>query len=90
MSRPALRVYAGARAQRLLRERGLRAQDVRLLPAAAGGPKGLILNPLDKFLFGEWLPGSGHEVHLLGGVHWRLAHGHGLPGARWEFDGNGF
>ncbi len=75
MSRPALRVYAGPRAQHVLRERGLRAQDVRVLPAAAGGPKGLILNPLDQFLFGEWLPGAGRELHLLGASigAWRMA-----------------
>ena len=54
----ALQVFAGPRALLHLRERGLRPADVRVIPAAAGGPKGLVLNPLDRFLFGHWLAGS--------------------------------
>ena len=53
----ALEIHAGPRALRHLREHGLRAADVRAIPAAAGGPKGLVLNPLDRFLFGQWLAG---------------------------------
>jgi hypothetical protein len=34
--------------------------DVRVVPAAAGGPKGLVLLPLDRFLFGRWLPQATH------------------------------
>ena len=71
----ALQIHAGPRALALLRERGLRQQDVRVVPAAAGGPKGLILNPLDRYLFGNWLAGGGPSVHLLGASigAWRMA-----------------
>ncbi len=71
----ALEIHAGARAIRHLREHGLRAADVRAIPGAAGGPKGLVLNPLDRFLFGTWLAGSTHTVHLLGASigAWRMA-----------------
>lgn len=71
----ALQVHAGPRAMQVLRERGLRAEDVRVIPAAAGGPKGLVLSPLDQFIFGEWLSGSRHPVHLLGASigAWRMA-----------------
>jgi len=71
----ALQVHAGPRARAHLRERGLRPQDVRVVPAAAGGPKGLVLNPLDRFIFGEWLARSTHTVHLLGASigAWRMA-----------------
>jgi hypothetical protein len=71
----ALQIYAGPRARAQLRERGLAAADVRVLPAAAGGPKGLVLNPLDRFLFGHWLAGGAHTVHLLGASigAWRMA-----------------
>ena len=62
----ALAIHAGPRALQQLRERGLQPRDVRVIPAAAGGPKGLVLNPLDRFLFGEWLPRDNHVVHLLG------------------------
>jgi hypothetical protein len=71
---PALRIYAGPLARARLRERGLRAQDVRVVPAAAGGAKGLALIPLDRYLFGKWLNG-GQTLHLLGASigAWRMA-----------------
>jgi hypothetical protein len=72
---PALQIHAGPRALRHLRERGLAPGDVRIIPAAAGGPKGLVLNALDRFLFGEWLADASHSVHLLGASigAWRMA-----------------
>ena len=71
----ALCIHAGPRALRHLRERGLQPADVRVVPAAAGGPKGLILNPLDRHLFGHWLASGTHTVHLLGASigAWRMA-----------------
>ena len=71
----ALQVQAGPRAAARLREQGLRAQDVRLLPGAAGGPKGLVLNPLDRFIFGSWLTAAPQVVHLVGASigAWRMA-----------------
>jgi len=48
---------------------------VHVVPAAAGGPKGLILNHLDRWLFGQWLPQASRPVHLLGASigAWRMA-----------------
>jgi Patatin-like phospholipase len=71
----ALQIHAGPRAREWLRARGLRPADVAVIPAAAGGPKGLVLNPLDRFLFGHWLPRSDQVVHLLGASigSWRMA-----------------
>jgi len=71
----ALRLYAGPKARRHIEEHGLRPQDVGVIPAAAGGPKGLILGPLDRYLFGHWLPQSGQPVHLVGASigAWRMA-----------------
>jgi hypothetical protein len=71
----ALAIHAGPRALAALRERGLQPQDVRIIPAAAGGPKGLILNALDRFIFGDWLARSAQSVHLVGGSigAWRMA-----------------
>lgn len=75
MSSGALQVFAGPAARARLAERGLRAGDVGLIPAAAGGPKGLILNGLDRFIFGDWLPRSRQTVHLVGASigAWRMA-----------------
>lgn len=71
----ALRLYAGPLARRHIEQHGLRPEDVGIVPAAAGGPKGLILGPLDRFLFGEWLPRSSQPVHLVGASigAWRMA-----------------
>src|SRR5438552_3832673 len=71
----ALKIFAGPRARARLLERGLQAADVRVVPAAAGGPKGLALNALDRFIFGHWLPRSTQTVHLIGASigAWRMA-----------------
>ncbi|MBL8311764.1 MAG: phospholipase [Burkholderiales bacterium] len=71
----ALQVYAGPRALAHLRQHGLAPAHVRTIPAAAGGPKGLSLLPLDRFLFGEWLPRSEQTVDLIGASigAWRMA-----------------
>lgn len=75
MTASALRILAGPRARQHLRDHGLRPQDVRVIAAAAGGPKGLVLNPLDRFLFGSWLAGSSQPVHLIGASigSWRMS-----------------
>jgi hypothetical protein len=71
----ALALYAGPRALAHIQHFGLQPADVRTIPAAAGGPKGLILGPLDRFVFGQWLAASAHPVDLIGGSigAWRLA-----------------
>ena len=71
----ALRLYAGPIARQHIEQHGLRPEDVGAIPAAAGGPKGLILGPLDRLLFGEWLPRSTQPVDLIGASigAWRMA-----------------
>lgn len=70
-----LSLRAGPDALRLLRERGLRAEDVDLIPGASGGPKWLVLAGLDRVLFGEFLRERTRPLHLLGSSigSWRLA-----------------
>jgi Patatin-like phospholipase len=71
----ALHIHAGPKALAHIREHGLRPEHVGVIPAAAGGPKGLILGPLDRFIFGQWLPQSHQPVHLVGASigAWRMA-----------------
>ena len=54
---------------------GLKPEHIGVIPGAAGGPKGLILGPLDRFLFGEWLPQSTQPIDLVGASigAWRMA-----------------
>jgi hypothetical protein len=71
----ALSFYAGPGALAQIRAHGLRAQDIAIVPAAAGGPKGLIFLHLDQWLFGDWLPGAPRERTLIGSSigAWRMA-----------------
>ena len=71
----ALRIYAGSTALKHLFANGLQPADVGVVPGAAGGPKGLILGPLDRFIFGDWLSKASHDVHLVGASigAWRMA-----------------
>ena len=71
----ALRIHAGPLARAHIERHGLQAADIGLVAGAAGGPKGLILGPLDRFVFGRWLPQATQPVHLLGASigAWRMA-----------------
>ena len=71
----ALQIFAGPTAFKHLSANGLQPADIGVVPGAAGGPKGLILGPLDRFIFGNWLGKASHEVHLVGASigAWRMA-----------------
>ena len=71
----ALHIYAGPKARALLQREGMQAHQVRTIAAAAGGPKGLILGPLDRFVFGHWLAQSSQPIDLVGASigAWRMA-----------------
>lgn len=71
----ALAIYAGKKAKAHIAKNGLQAKDVRVVAGAAGGPKGLLLLGLDKFIFGEWFKTSSQAVDLLGASigAWRMA-----------------
>lgn len=60
---------------RRLRDNPLSAEDVHVIPGAAGGPKALGLNGLDKTLFGHWLPNAPQPRALVGSSigSWRFA-----------------
>jgi hypothetical protein len=71
----ALHIHAGPKALAHIREHGLRPDHIGVIPGAAGGPKGLILGPLDRYIFGEWLVQSSQPVDLVGASigAWRMA-----------------
>lgn len=71
----ALRIYAGPAARQHIAEKGLLPQHISVVPGAAGGPKGLILGPMDRFLFGHWLSRSDQPIDLVGASigAWRMA-----------------
>jgi hypothetical protein len=71
-----LTLLAGPHAFRIIRERGLRAEDVDVIPGASGGAKWLAIAGLDRYLFGELLqqPRT-RPMHLIGSSigSWRMA-----------------
>ena len=71
----ALTFHAGPLALAQIGAQGLRAQDIAIVPAAAGGPKGLIFQALDQWMFGDWLPSAPRERVLIGSSigAWRMA-----------------
>jgi len=67
---------AGPTAVALIQERGLRAQDVDIVPGASGGAKWLSIGGLDRFLFGEFFQVPRERpMHLIGSSigSWRMA-----------------
>ncbi len=70
-----LSIRAGSAALARLRSHGLDPAEVALIPAAAGGPKGLVLTPLDQVIFGEWLARAPRRRWLIGASigAWRMA-----------------
>ena len=72
--RRAITVKLGRRAREHIAAHGLAPADIACMPAAAGGPKGLALMPLDRWLFGDWLHGA-RELTLVGASigAWRMA-----------------
>jgi len=63
---PSLTLQAGPSAMRILRERGLRPQDIGVIAGAAGGPKWLVLSGLDRLIFGSWLKDRTAPLFLVG------------------------
>jgi hypothetical protein len=70
-----LKILAGRSALAHIRERGLKPEDVRVIAGAAGGPKWLVLNGLDRYLFSFWLKGRATPLFLVGSSigAWRFA-----------------
>jgi hypothetical protein len=71
-----LTLRAGPDALAVIRERGLRPDDIDVLPGASGGAKWLAIGGLDRFLFGELLARArDRPLHLIGSSigSWRMA-----------------
>jgi hypothetical protein len=71
----ALCIHVGPRARQAIQNNGLNPGDICTMAAAAGGPKGLLLGAMDRFLFGQWLNASTQPIDLVGASigAWRMA-----------------
>jgi hypothetical protein len=68
-------IRLGRRARARIASAGVQASDIAIIPAAAGGPKGLILHGLDRWLFGDFLASAPRQRRLIGASigAWRMA-----------------
>lgn len=66
---------AGKQAYQKIKSGGLSPGDVKTIAGAAGGPKWLVLNRLDRILFGTWLKDRTKPLYLIGSSigAWRFA-----------------
>ena len=71
----ALAVYAGSKALAHIRQHGLRAEDIKLVVGASGGPKWFVLSKLDQELIGSFLAETKQSIDFLGSSvgSWRMA-----------------
>ncbi len=70
---PALSIRAGKLARQLIQSEGLQAEQVDIVPGAAGGPKGIGIQGLDQAIFGEILCSCAAKTDFDWFVHWQLA-----------------
>jgi hypothetical protein len=68
-------IRLGPRARQRIAAVGVQAADMAIVPAAAGGPKGLILHGLDCWMFGEFFRSAPRQRRLVGASigAWRMA-----------------
>ncbi|MBY0241652.1 MAG: patatin-like phospholipase family protein [Burkholderiaceae bacterium] len=68
-------IRIGDRARQRIQREGFQAADVAIVPAAAGGPKGLILNGLDLWMTGDFFKQVKRPRKLIGASigAWRMA-----------------
>lgn len=68
------RIKAGPTAVRHIKENGLHPSDISVIPAAAGGPKWIVLYAFDKYLMSQWFADRKAPLHLVGASAgaWRM------------------
>ena len=68
-------IRAGSLAKQLIEKEGFYANQVDIIPGAAGGPKGIGLTGIDQAIFGEFLPQAKQRRFLIGSSvgAWRFA-----------------
>jgi hypothetical protein len=70
-----LTFFAGHKALAVVKEEGIQPERLRVIAGAAGGPKWLVLNYLDRVIFSQWLQPGENPLFLIGSSigAWRFA-----------------
>lgn len=75
MTQSSIQILAGTKAYQEIQDHGLKAENIRLIVGASGGPKWLVLSRLDQYLNQHFLSCSNQSIALLGSSigAWRMA-----------------
>ncbi len=67
-------IKAGPAAIEKIKKTGLQPEDISVMPAAAGGPKWIVLHAFDKYLMTNWFHDRKTPLHLVGASAgaWRM------------------
>ncbi|MFW6011298.1 MAG: patatin-like phospholipase family protein [Desulfosalsimonas sp.] len=67
--------WAGKKAFSKIMDAGLSSGDIKVMAGAAGGPKWLVLNALDRAIFSGWIKNRENPLFLIGSSigSWRFA-----------------
>ncbi len=67
-------IKAGPAALQHIKAHGLNPKDISVIPAAAGGPKWIVLQAMDKYLVTNWFDQRQQPLHLVGASAgaWRM------------------
>jgi len=61
-----IEVFAGDKASEIIRNRGLKEEDIKAIAGASGGPKFLVLNGLDKAILNTWFKKRTEPLFFIG------------------------
>jgi len=59
-------IYAGDRAAEIIRSKGLKEDDIKVMVGASGGPKFLVLSGLDRAIFSAWFKKRKDPLFYIG------------------------
>jgi hypothetical protein len=61
-----IEIYAGEKAAEIIREKGLKENDIKTIVGASGGPKFLVLSGLDKAILNTWFKKRTEPLFFIG------------------------
>lgn len=61
-----IEIYAGEKAAEIIRNKGLKEEDIKVIAGASGGPKFLVLNGIDKAILNTWFKKRTDPLFFIG------------------------
>ena len=61
-----IEIFAGEKAAKIIRDKGLNEKDIKVIAGASGGPKFLVLNGIDKAILNTWFKKRTDPLFFIG------------------------